>query len=78
MDLSRFWRVHLEAAALDYPGGDSNGSVQTRLEQVFTFSKNFEARLTLKRQGPYKEAVVTSNLYFGSSAESVGERARER
>lgn len=37
---------------------------QARLEQVFTFSKNFEARLTLKRQGPYKEAVVTSNLYF--------------
>jgi len=49
---------------VDYLAGDPNVRLQANLDQVFSFSKNFEGRLSLNRQGSYKEAVMSFNLYF--------------
>ena len=64
LDLAGFWRLHLEGSLVDYLAGDANVRLQASLDQVFSFSKNFEARLSLSRQGSYREAVAAFNLYF--------------
>jgi hypothetical protein len=67
LDLANFWRLHLEGSLVDYLAGDPNVRLQANLDQVFSFSKNFEGRLSLNRQGSYKEAVMS--LGFNSQVQ---------
>ena len=64
LELASFCKLHLEASFVDYLAADPNARFRASINQVFSFSKKFEGRLSLSRYGSYREAVMTANIYF--------------
>ncbi|HRY30083.1 MAG TPA: hypothetical protein P5079_08630, partial [Elusimicrobiota bacterium] len=64
VDVTDAWRVVLEETYLRYPLGEVRSRTRTDLTQSFTLNRRTELRLILRRDGPWKETLLTANYYL--------------
>jgi hypothetical protein len=63
-EAASFWRIHFQAAFIQYPVGHVGSATKLSLAQSFSISRNVEFRATLERQNTYREALLTLNFYL--------------
>jgi len=62
-NISDVWRMHLEGGWTRYGWGDVRSVTKAELGQDVSLGKDAGVRVTLRREGPSKEALLTLNFY---------------